>query len=199
MYESDVSDVSDVSEVQWACEKLQEYDVLNNKHDKGYKCLLSVRKMFIQLLKSFVKQGWVDKLYEENIVLVERHRFSVDSLRKSFCSNPLIDDILHTKFRNSYGAHYMNINGEIVPIFAMTVGLIIVVTKTLTSTISKHKLDVERIKADAMVRAEEVRSRNELELEKLIRQDQNSNNAKNSAGQAEPDSDKKSTRERIRD
>jgi hypothetical protein len=66
----------------------------------------------------------------------------------------------------------MNLNGDIVPLFAMTVGLIIVVTKTLASTISKHKLDVEKIKADAMVRAEEVRSRNELELEKLMRQDQ---------------------------
>ena len=48
---------SDVSEIQWVCEKLQEFDVLNNKHDKGYKYLLSVKKVFVQLLRSFVKQG----------------------------------------------------------------------------------------------------------------------------------------------
>jgi len=37
-------------------------------------------------------------------------------------------------------------------------------------TISKYKLKVEQIRADAMVRAEEVRSRNQLELERLMHQ-----------------------------
>jgi predicted transposase/invertase (TIGR01784 family) len=63
---------SDVIEIQLACEKLQEYEVLNNKHDKGYKYLLSVRKMFLQLLRSFVEQGWVDKIRENDIVLVDK-------------------------------------------------------------------------------------------------------------------------------
>ncbi len=60
----------------------------------------------------------------------------------------------------------------IIPIIALCVGLIITVTAILSDTISKYKLKVEQIRADAMVRAEEVRSRNQLELEKLMQQDQ---------------------------
>ena len=41
-------------------------------------------------------------------------------------------------------------------------------------------MKVEQIRADAMVRAEEVRSRNQLELEKLVRAEQ-----ANSAGKSE--------------
>lgn len=65
----------------------------------------------------------------------------------------------------------MNIDGNLIPIFAIGVGLIITVTAILSDTISKYKLKVEQIKADAMVRAEEVRSRNQLELERLMRQE----------------------------
>lgn len=65
----------------------------------------------------------------------------------------------------------MNIDGNLVPIFAIGVGLIITVTAILSDTISKYKLKVEQIRADAMVRAEEVRSRNQLELERLMRQE----------------------------
>ena len=43
-----------------------EYEVLNNKHDKGYKYLLSVKKVFVELLRSFVKQDWVDSIEENN-------------------------------------------------------------------------------------------------------------------------------------
>ena len=69
----------------------------------------------------------------------------------------------------------MHIDGNLIPLFAIAVGLIITVTKILTESISRYKLKVEQIKADAMVRAEEVRSRNELELERLMRQDQTNN------------------------
>jgi hypothetical protein len=89
--------------------------------------------------------------------------------------------------------------GEIVPLFAMMVGLIIAVTKILTSTISRHRLDVEKIRADAMVRAEEVRTRNELELEKLMRQDQSVNNTGNGTAQSDSDNERRNTKERIRD
>lgn len=61
---------------------------------------------------------------------------------------------------------------NIVPLCAIGVGLIITVTAILASTISKYKLEAEKIRADAMVRAEEVRSRNQLELERLMRQEQ---------------------------
>jgi len=89
-------------------------------------------------------------------------------------------------------------HGEIVPLFAIAVGLIIAVTKILTRSISSHRLEVEKIRADAMVKAEEIRTRNELELEKLMRQDQSGNNAGNGTSQSNPDNESKNTRERIR-
>ena len=49
-----------------------EYEVLNNKHDKGYKYLLSVKKVFVELLRSFVKQDWVDSIEENNVVKVDK-------------------------------------------------------------------------------------------------------------------------------
>ena len=78
----------------------------------------------------------------------------------------------------------MFIDGNLIPLFAIAVGLIITVTKILTESITRYKLKVEQIKADAMVRAEEVRSRNELELERLMRQDQTNNTSatSNSSG-----------------
>ena len=63
------------------------------------------------------------------------------------------------------------IDEALIPIFAIAVGLIITMTAILSDKISKYKLRVEQIRADAMVRAEEVRSRNQLELERLMRQE----------------------------
>ena len=60
----------------------------------------------------------------------------------------------------------------LIPICALVVGLIIAVTGILARTISQHKLKVEQIRADAMVRAEAIRTRNQLELEKLIKEEQ---------------------------
>lgn len=96
---------------------------------------------------------------------------------------------------------------EIVPVLALIVGMVIAVTKILTKTISSHRLEVEKIRAEAMVRAEEVRTRNELELEKLMRQNQSGSNANNTNAynssslynQTEPENEQRSTRERIRD
>lgn len=89
--------------------------------------------------------------------------------------------------------------GNLIPIFAITVGLIITVTAILSDTISKYKLKVEQIRADAMVRAEEVRSRNQLELERLMRQDQETasgsrGNEKKSESYYEEDSSKQMSR-----
>ena len=63
---------NDLSDIQWIFEPGQEYDILNNKHDKGYKYLLSVKKVFVQLLRSFVKQGWVNRIDENNIIKVDK-------------------------------------------------------------------------------------------------------------------------------
>jgi hypothetical protein len=66
----------------------------------------------------------------------------------------------------------MNLGADFIPIFALSIGFIITITAILTDAISKYKLKKEQIKADAMVRAEEVRARNQLELEKIMRQGQ---------------------------
>jgi len=58
------------------------------------------------------------------------------------------------------------------PIVAIVSTTIVAVTAILANAISKHKLKVEQIKADAMVRVEEVRARNQLELERLVREEQ---------------------------
>src|SRR5690554_1009561 len=56
----------------WLREKEPEYEVPDNRHDKGYKYLLSAKKVFLELLKSFVRQGWVEEIDESNIVRVDK-------------------------------------------------------------------------------------------------------------------------------
>lgn len=45
---------------------------IHDKHDRGYKFLLSSRRIFLQLLNTFVKQGWVEEIDEENMMLVNK-------------------------------------------------------------------------------------------------------------------------------
>jgi hypothetical protein len=59
----------------------------------------------------------------------------------------------------------------LVPLSAIGVMMIVAVTAILARTISQHKLKVEQIKADAMVRVEEARIRNQIELEKLMQEE----------------------------
>ncbi len=53
-------------------EGTEDYETLHNKHDKGYKYLLSAKKVFIQLLRTFVKQGWVANIEEQNILRLDK-------------------------------------------------------------------------------------------------------------------------------
>ena len=59
-------------DISWIFEAGQQYDALNNKHDKGYKFLLSSKRVFVELLRSFVKQGWVNKIDESNVVQIDK-------------------------------------------------------------------------------------------------------------------------------
>ncbi len=45
---------------------------LHNAHDKGYKYILSIKRLFVQLLKSFVDQGWVNKIEPDDVELVDK-------------------------------------------------------------------------------------------------------------------------------
>lgn len=44
----------------------------HHEHDKGYKYLLSSKRVFLQLLRSFVKQGWVEEIDESSLVLINK-------------------------------------------------------------------------------------------------------------------------------
>ena len=45
---------------------------LNAHHDKGYKYLLSHKKVFIELLRSFVKKDWVNEIDESKVIRINK-------------------------------------------------------------------------------------------------------------------------------
>ncbi len=45
---------------------------INNPHDSGYKYLLYSKKAFVQLIRSFVKTGWADKIDEASLVRIDK-------------------------------------------------------------------------------------------------------------------------------
>jgi predicted transposase/invertase (TIGR01784 family) len=56
--------------VQW--KKSSADKGIHDKHDRGYKFLLSSRRMFLQLLNTFVKQGWVEEIDEKDMMLINK-------------------------------------------------------------------------------------------------------------------------------
>lgn len=94
----------------------------------------------------------------------------------------------------------MHIDGGLIPFFAIGVGLIITMTAILSDTISKTRLKTEQIKADALVRAEEIRARNQLELEKLMQQKDGPYAGNNSQGEtSDYNDDLNRQRSRVRE
>lgn len=55
---------------------------IHTSHDLGYKWLLSSREIFMQLLRSFVKQPWVEKINETTIKRVEKSFIAKDFREK---------------------------------------------------------------------------------------------------------------------
>lgn len=45
---------------------------INNEHDVGYKFLLSSKQVFIQLLRSFVNEEWVDSIEESQLKKIDK-------------------------------------------------------------------------------------------------------------------------------
>lgn len=41
-------------------------------HDTGYKYLLSSKKAFMQLIRSFIKTGWAEQVDEANLVRIDK-------------------------------------------------------------------------------------------------------------------------------
>jgi len=54
--------------------------------------------------------------------------------------------------------------GVMIPIIAVTGGI----TVAIVSTVLKNKIEIEKIRADALIKAEEIKAQNQLEIEKLI-------------------------------
>ncbi|MCX7923910.1 MAG: hypothetical protein N3B21_18140 [Clostridia bacterium] len=90
-------------------------------------------------------------------------------------------------------------DGNTVAVFGVaiisTVGLII----TLSSQIMHYKLKKEQIKADAMLKAEEINAKNKLEIEQLYLVRQSSENPSGlHTGGTRFSEDNRSVREKIR-
>lgn len=47
-------------------------ETIYQPHDKGYKSLLSSKKVFLELLRSFVRRSWVSELDEQDLVRVDK-------------------------------------------------------------------------------------------------------------------------------
>jgi hypothetical protein len=44
----------------------------HHPHDKGYKQLLSNKKIFLELIKTFVQEDWVNEIEEDELLLVDK-------------------------------------------------------------------------------------------------------------------------------
>lgn len=47
-------------------------DSVHNPHDNGYKFLLSSKRAFMELFRSFVKGGWAEQIDESSLVRVDK-------------------------------------------------------------------------------------------------------------------------------
>ena len=45
---------------------------VRHQHDRGYKHLLSSKQIFLEMLRSFVKRGWVDQIDEAHVIKVDK-------------------------------------------------------------------------------------------------------------------------------
>lgn len=52
--------------------------IIHHPHDMGYKHLLSSKKVFLELLQSFVNAGWVDNIDESNMIKVNKSYVTPD-------------------------------------------------------------------------------------------------------------------------
>lgn len=68
--------------VLWLRESGSGYDTPDNKYDAGYKFLFESKKIFLQMLRSFVRQGWVEYIDESSIVRLDKSFILQDFKRK---------------------------------------------------------------------------------------------------------------------
>lgn len=60
----------------------QNTDTVHQQHDTSYKFLLSSKKIFVELLRSFVDRGWVQEIDEEHLEQIPRSFILQDFKRK---------------------------------------------------------------------------------------------------------------------
>ncbi len=59
-------------ETEYNASEIEYDDTVKNKHDKGYKYLLSVKRVFLQLLRSFVDKSWVNSIDEDSVEYINK-------------------------------------------------------------------------------------------------------------------------------
>ena len=64
--------VAAAGRTSWYNEFVRERPEVYHPHDRGFKSLLSSKKIFLQMLRSFVRQSWVDALSEEHLIRVDK-------------------------------------------------------------------------------------------------------------------------------
>jgi hypothetical protein len=51
---------------------VNQHDKVANEHDKSYKMFLSHKQTFLELLRDFVKEDWVNEVAEESLSLMDK-------------------------------------------------------------------------------------------------------------------------------
>jgi len=63
-------------------EILEEYEAVYNEHDKGYKYLFSAKRVFLELLNTFIKKDWIKYISEEDTGKIEKTFIAPDFKNK---------------------------------------------------------------------------------------------------------------------
>ncbi len=74
----------------------------------------------------------------------------------------------------------------------------LLITPYIVNKIIKYKLEIARINAETTIRAEEIRSRNQFELEKYLKQEENEKNINRNNDMKDEDINVNPNRGRVR-
>lgn len=58
-----------------------ERDAVHQRHDTSYRFLLSSKKLFVELLRSFIHKGWVERIDETNVEEIT-HSFILQDFKR---------------------------------------------------------------------------------------------------------------------
>jgi hypothetical protein len=103
-------------------EKLETYSKVSNEHDSGYKYLLSVKRVFIDLIRSFVPREWVKEIDDEKTVKLDKSYVLDDFSKKE-------SDIVYSSYiKGRQCLFYVLLELQSTVDFQMPLGLLIYMT-----------------------------------------------------------------------